>query len=373
MRKIFLMTAIVATFLMVLGLASAQAATFLVNDATGGDCSDIGVWDDLTATCTMNVDTNETIVIQASGSGLTLDCDGFTIEGDGSGQGITAVSADKITIKNCTVINFGIGINVHTVTNSIVRDNTLGSATVAIWLNLSSSNRINDNRLNDNPNGILVQVSSNNNIVRDNDLDGPFACTNGIRVDHSVDNVFLGNTVRNLDCVSISVGIGADRTIVDRNVVDSTRLGINLDGDTDGVEVLKNNVMNVTSAGINVPHGQNTLVQGNVINGALHGIGIGGLAQGAIVNKNTIRKTTFTGIFVFGSGHTFRANDVDGASNFGLSLATTATGLVFEKGNTFCNSGTSDIHDGGIDHTWNKTTCDTILGGGNAVCTKVCK
>jgi len=80
MRKIFLMTAIVAIFLMVLGLASAQAVTFLVNDATGGDCPDIGVWDDLTATCTMTGDTTEQIVIQASGNELTLDCDGFTRE-----------------------------------------------------------------------------------------------------------------------------------------------------------------------------------------------------------------------------------------------------------------------------------------------------
>ena len=374
MRKIFLMTAIVATFLMVIGLASAQAAKFLMNDATGGDCSDIGVWDDLTATCTMDSNTTEQIVIQASGSGLTLDCDGSTIEGDGGGTGLAASLADEITVKNCTVSNFTVGIKFSDVTNSTVRDNTVGSAaSAAIKLGRSSSNTIKRNRLNGNGGGILVQNSSNNNIFSDNDLDGSFVCMKwGIRVQDSVDNDFLRNTVKNMDCVSISVGRGADRTIVDRNVVDSINNGgINLDGVTDGVQILRNNVMDVTNAGINVPHGLNTLVEGNVINRALVGIRLGG-GEGTIVRKNTIRNTT-NGINVSGINHTFKANDVDGASNGGLSIASTATGLVFEKGNKFCNSDVFDIHDGGTDQTWDKTTCDVIAGDGNATCTKMCK
>jgi len=367
MRKIFLMTAIVATFLMVIGLARVQAQTFLVNDATGGGlggCSKIGVWDDLTATCTMTGDTTEQIVIQASGNGLTLDCDGSTI--DPGPVGISAGFADTIKVKNCTVIASSIGIIFGNVTNSIVRDNTIAGL---ILLSFSSSNTIRGNTLN-NGNGILLQVSDNNTI-RDNVLGGS---STAISVtSDSVDNVVRGNTVSNIDRIGIFVGTGADRTIVVQNVVDGTNsIGILVDNVNDGVQVLKNNVMNVGSFGISVPNGLNTLVEGNVINGALAGISLGGAAVGAIVNKNSIRNTT-SGIFVFGINHTFKANDVNGASNFGLSISGAATGLVFEKGNKFCNSEGFDIHDGGTDQTWGKTTCDTIAGDGNATCTKMCK
>ena len=383
MRKFFLATAIVATFLMVLGLASAQAATLLVNDATGGNCSDIGVWDDLTDTCTMTGDTTEQITIKASGNGLTLDCDGSTIDRANTVSlvGIVVKSADFITVKNCTVINSNLGISFGTVTNSIVRDNTiqLGSQSVAggIILRFSSFNTIRDNTLNNNANGIVVELSSDNNTIRDNVLDGSFSTAeNVITVTSfgSVDNVVLGNTVRNTS-IGITVGSGADRTIVARNVVDgATSIGINVGADHDGVQVLRNNVMNVAGSGINVAASAlNTLVKGNVINGAQSGIGMGGASEGTIVIKNTIRNTA-TGISVFGINHTFRANDVDGATGHALLISSAVSGLIFEKGNKFCNSGSFDIFDGGTEQTWEKTTCDTIASAlGNAVCTKVCK
>jgi hypothetical protein len=45
-------------------------------------------------------------------SGVTLDCGGLTLKGRGAGTGISAPSGEAVTITNCVVDAFGIGIQV---------------------------------------------------------------------------------------------------------------------------------------------------------------------------------------------------------------------------------------------------------------------
>ena len=55
------------------------------------------------------------------GSGADLDCNGFSIIGDGTGQGIATGSSS--IIENCNIINFTQGIRMGTVSNVVI-DNT---------------------------------------------------------------------------------------------------------------------------------------------------------------------------------------------------------------------------------------------------------
>lgn len=73
----------------------------------GGDCSDIGIWNATTNTCTLNQDVTESITIEDES--ITLDGAGYRVIGSGTGDGIyTDVSF--VTIKNVKVSGFSRGI-----------------------------------------------------------------------------------------------------------------------------------------------------------------------------------------------------------------------------------------------------------------------
>jgi len=73
---------IYAIFAVLLFGGSAAFAGYTIN-STGGECSMIGTWDALSSTCTLNTDVTSSSgpVIQLTGDGITLDCDGHILDG----------------------------------------------------------------------------------------------------------------------------------------------------------------------------------------------------------------------------------------------------------------------------------------------------
>ena len=74
-------------------------------------------------------------------SGITLDCAGFNITGNGTGIAINIsnspffLSLGNITVKDCNIQNFSIGINVSSAVNISLFNNNITNVTAGIWLN----------------------------------------------------------------------------------------------------------------------------------------------------------------------------------------------------------------------------------------------
>ncbi|MDL5503461.1 MAG: NosD domain-containing protein, partial [Candidatus Methanoperedens sp.] len=79
------------------------------DDATGGDCTLIGTWDNSIKTCTLTTDIDKTI--QIDNNGITLNGNGHTIAGNGTGNGVGLSRKDHITIKNLIIEKFDSGIS----------------------------------------------------------------------------------------------------------------------------------------------------------------------------------------------------------------------------------------------------------------------
>jgi hypothetical protein len=106
-----------------------KSTKFIKDDATGGDCSSIGIWDSATKTCTLTTDLNETI--QIDDDGITLDGNGHTLTGSYTGGGVYFYKKTEITVKNLNIKNFGAGIylresNNNTISNINNSDNSYG-------------------------------------------------------------------------------------------------------------------------------------------------------------------------------------------------------------------------------------------------------
>ncbi|VVB53659.1 Right handed beta helix region [uncultured archaeon] len=107
------------------------------------------------------------ITLNLNPNGITVDCGGHIILGNGSGTGIY-VPVNNASIKNCDVRNFTEGIFLNNSINSTVSDNTLRSnLEYPLYLTSASRSEISGNRLFNNQRGIVLDDSTDN-IVHDN-------------------------------------------------------------------------------------------------------------------------------------------------------------------------------------------------------------
>ncbi|MFH2027819.1 MAG: NosD domain-containing protein, partial [Nanoarchaeota archaeon] len=128
---------------------------------------------------------------------ITLDCDGHTIIGDGTGIGVRtyAFLSDYTTLENCILDNFSIGIYWNNAHNGIIRNNTVFDLGHGIWLEASDNNIIEQNRVNGSGiSGIEFAIAENNTFT-DNTIIGNYS--NGIfnSITTNLNNNILNNHI----------------------------------------------------------------------------------------------------------------------------------------------------------------------------------
>ena len=104
--------------------------------------------------------------------GVTLDCAGFTIQGPGSGTGITLSGKTAATVRNCTVADFGTGVFASGGGGHTFRDVGLPWSTTTrtgygVRLDDSSGNTLERVRTSGRVNGIWVRLDSDGNMLND--------------------------------------------------------------------------------------------------------------------------------------------------------------------------------------------------------------
>lgn len=94
-------------------------STYMVNES-GGQCIDIGTWDEASLTCTLNQDVFDTIWIM--GNGITLDGDGHLISPPlvANSHGIYVPNRSGVTVKNVNVSKAVRGISIFRGSNNTV-------------------------------------------------------------------------------------------------------------------------------------------------------------------------------------------------------------------------------------------------------------
>ncbi len=120
---------------------------------------------------TYNLTANATC---ASGNGVTIaspnvvfDCQGFTLTGPGSGYGFYATT-DNITVKNCNVKNWGVGVYYDTLADSLVDNVNATNNTRGIYFyNTNSSNVTNTNSSYNTGEGFAARFSQNDYYFND--------------------------------------------------------------------------------------------------------------------------------------------------------------------------------------------------------------
>jgi parallel beta-helix repeat protein len=168
------------------------------NDATGGDCTTVGVWDGITKTCTLTTDVAGTIQIDSDN--ITLDGNGHTVTAGKSTGGLEEVCVyvpylANVTVKNITVSDSTYGILASdyytslTLTNNVIKGNSYG---VHFWA--SSGLLIENNTFIDNSYGLWVTTPAVWGVVEGN----TFISGMGVAIEGSPGGIFRDNYVDGL-------------------------------------------------------------------------------------------------------------------------------------------------------------------------------
>ena len=206
-----------------------------------------------------------------------FDCQGHTIEGDGSGYdgGIYLNSRQNNTIKNCIIRNLNYGIylyyssNNNTLTNNTANSNSL----YGIYLYSSSNNTLTNNTANSNSQyGILLHSSSNNNTLtnntansnggdgillysssNNNTLTNNTANSNinyGIYLLSSSNNNITNNTANLNNISGIVLGFSSNNSLTNNTANLNNVTGIYIFGNSNFNKILNNKILNNGKTGI---------------------------------------------------------------------------------------------------------------------------
>jgi parallel beta-helix repeat protein len=109
-------------------------------------------------------------ILAINANNIILDCNNTTLISNSNGKGIFT-SSSNITIKNCNIRDFGVGIELYGSEDSKIENNTILNNGYGISLMEHSANNIVINNIaNGNDIGVFLDLNPNNNIISNNKI-----------------------------------------------------------------------------------------------------------------------------------------------------------------------------------------------------------
>ncbi len=240
-------------------IQSHKSTKFLRDDATGGDCALIGIWDTSTKTCTLTQNLFETVQIDSDN--ITLDGNHFTISGFHTGSGIYMNGRSGVTIKNLEITNFSYGVSLYNSNNIHIADNILSNNDYqAIVLSNSIANTITGNTASllvpsTSRHQGFVLYNSHNNIFQSNAimLNARASISGGhqgILLFSSNNNTFISSSVS--DTYQGILFFSSSNNIVRENTIrDNQNTGLSIFSPASGNQVYNNNFLRNPTQAVN--------------------------------------------------------------------------------------------------------------------------
>jgi parallel beta-helix repeat protein len=153
-------------------IQTVKSTKFIADNATGGDCTTIGTWNQSTKTCTLTTDITETVQIDSDE--ITLDGNEYSITGTppyASFAGVFVSDKTGVTVKNFHVNGFRNGIYCYSCINGVISNNILIGNEYDINIFYGSDNTVDHNSISGSDilerRGIFLD-SANRNTVHNN-------------------------------------------------------------------------------------------------------------------------------------------------------------------------------------------------------------
>ena len=278
--------AVVAAVSVVVGIVGTNPMTAVATDGA------MVVTEDTTLT----EDHNGNIIIDANG--ITLDCDGHTITGSGSGIGVLLDNKTDVTVRNCRVVQFDTGFEVGA-----------GSSSVDLARNFS----------NGNGQGFVIggstAVTLTENTANNNGSWG-FILTTG-----TTGSTLTGNSASANDKIGFALDTVSGNSLVDNHAsAQETNFDL-LDSDNNSLD---GNVATGGFRGFAVSKSDGNTITNNSVVGTTGGAGfVFGNSSNNVVTGNLAERNQAQGFtsFLGSQGNTFTSNSSHANTDTGFSDA----------------------------------------------------
>jgi len=308
--------------------------------------------DNITYTLTGNI-TADTDGIAIERDNIILNGAGYTVQGTGSGTGITLSGRTNVTIQNTTIKAFGYGLdlgalgsssnnsivgnditannydgielltsssNSSSSSNRIVGNNINANSGYGLYLGSSSSNSVSGNNITNNGEGIGLYWYSNNNNMSGNDVTANNR--NGIYLWSSSGNSIVGNNVTANRYYGLFLDSSSNNSIVGNNVTANNYDGVDLVSSSSGNSIVGNNVTANRYYGLYlVSSSSNSIVGNNVTANGYYGLDLVSSSSNSI-DGNDITANSEVGLCLLSSSNynSIVGNNVTANAIFGIYL-----------------------------------------------------
>ena len=185
---------------------------------------------------------------------ITINLNGHTLAGNGTGNGITVRGRSGVTIKNGLIRDFLTGILVATSSGVVIKENGFTGNREAVFLNGSTGGTVKANTAWENTSrGFMLRptgsgVQSTDNAVVENVLtDNP----SGILVFGQPDNTIKGNTITGSTVAALDlIGGGAVGNEFKDNLLTASAVGILLGPGWSGGNLFAGNTVSTNACGL---------------------------------------------------------------------------------------------------------------------------
>jgi len=217
-----------------------------------------------------------------------FDCNGSTITGSSSGDGINNTGHDNVTVKNCNITGFNDGIEFDGAGNGAIINNNVS--------------------VNGHDGIVLVSLSTTNTIANNTViLNGQ----SGIWLDSSTNNTLTNNTVGASGGNGIYLSSSSNNTLSSNNPYGNGGSGISIDTGSNYNTISNNTISSNSNNGIHLDSSSNNNLIGNNLN---HNPNNNGISFWSGSSNNTITNNTFSSnagsIALFSSSNNLFYNNI---------------------------------------------------------------
>jgi len=300
------------------------------------DCtSTIGIWDENTRTCTLTQDVTTSLEIATSN--IVLDCNEnnrYSITGNGTDYGVLIIGKESVTIKNCKISNFSVGIYLNNSNNIHLIENDVSYNINGISLSFSTHNELESNRVtHNNYSGVFLYFSSQNKL-KDN-----FVANNnsGIYLQYSGENLLRRNGMENNNYnfgIYVWLGIYSSQILGEINDVDDSNT---VDGKSIYYWVDRHGLTIPSNGGcVILVNSSNITVKGLEIKNNSHGILLINTSSSTITENNLENNLNGLVLSFNSNNNQIIANKIN-KNSFGLEIHKSSGNLV--RKNKITNNG----------------------------------
>jgi len=260
---------------------------------------------------------NDSVVVQRSN--ITINGNGYMLQGSGGGDGFSLSSVENVTIANTTIQNFDYGVHLNQVTESCITGNIIQhNIYYGLWLYPATNITIAKNNISFNQNVGITLANAANNTMIDNNMTG--------NADYSI--YFYQNS---------------DNNTISTNLIANSQTGMYIVNDTNN-KITNNNITNTGSYAINFNFGLNNLVRGNSITNCSMGVFVGGSnlhTSNFAIENNTISGSSFGIELSYTTGNKIVENRISGTTASGCHVISSSNITIAR--NTIVNSSSIGI------------------------------